>query len=67
MISEGVHSMTDKEQKPNIGEMDESDRLFYSESNMKALRESIKQMEEGKVVTFTWEEFEAFAKKCEEE
>lgn len=32
---------------------------FYSESNMKALMESIKQLEEGKVVEKTIEELEA--------
>lgn len=32
---------------------------FYSESNMKALAESIKQIEEGKVVVKTMEELEA--------
>ena len=32
---------------------------FYSESNMKAIKESIKQLEEGKVVRKTIEELEA--------
>lgn len=32
---------------------------FYSESNIKALKESIKQLEEGSVVTKTIEELEA--------
>ena len=32
---------------------------FYSESNMKALRESIQQLEDGKVVEKTIEELEA--------
>ena len=32
---------------------------FYSESNMKAISESIKQLEEGKVVVKTMEELEA--------
>ena len=32
---------------------------FYSESNIKALKESIKQLEEGKVVVKTIEELEA--------
>lgn len=32
---------------------------FYSENNMKALKESIKQLEEGKVVEKTMEELEA--------
>lgn len=32
---------------------------FYSESNMKALKESIKQLEKGKVVIKTMEELEA--------
>lgn len=34
---------------------------FYSESNMKALKESIKQLEEGKIVVKTIEELEAMA------
>ena len=32
---------------------------FYSESNMKAIQESVKQIEEGKVVVKTMEEVEA--------
>ena len=32
---------------------------FYSESNIKALKESIKQLEEGKVVVKTMKELEA--------
>ena len=32
---------------------------FYSESNIKALAESIKQLEEGKVISKTIEELEA--------
>lgn len=36
-----------------------SEDLFYSESNMKALERSWKQIEEGKVVTKTMEELEA--------
>ncbi|MCI8961495.1 MAG: type II toxin-antitoxin system RelB/DinJ family antitoxin [Clostridia bacterium] len=32
---------------------------FYSESNMKAIRESIRQLEEGKIVVKTMEELEA--------
>ena len=32
---------------------------FYSEGNMKAIKESIKQLEEGKVVRKTIEELEA--------
>ena len=32
---------------------------FYSESNMKALMESVKQLEEGKVVVKTLDELEA--------
>ena len=32
---------------------------FYSESNMKAIQESLKQVEEGKVVVKTMEELEA--------
>lgn len=34
---------------------------FYSESNMKALNESIQQMKEGKNVTKTFEELEVLA------
>lgn len=34
---------------------------FYSESNMAAIRHSLKQLEEGKVVTKTLEELEAMA------
>ena len=34
---------------------------FYSESNIKALKESIKQLEEGKVVVKTMKELEAMA------
>lgn len=34
---------------------------FYSESNMQYLRESIKQLEEGRVVTKTMEELEEMA------
>jgi len=33
---------------------------FYSEENQKYLRESIREIEEGKVVTFTDEEWEKF-------
>lgn len=32
---------------------------FYSESNMKAIEESVKQLKEGKVVVKTMEELEA--------
>lgn len=32
---------------------------FYSESNMKAIKESIKQLEEGKVVVKTMKDLEA--------
>ena len=32
---------------------------FYSESNMKAIRESIRQLEEGKIIVKTMEELEA--------
>lgn len=32
---------------------------FYSESNMKAIQESVKQIEDGKVVEKTMEELEA--------
>ncbi|GHV60236.1 DNA-damage-inducible protein J [Spirochaetia bacterium] len=35
---------------------------FYSESNMKVLRESIKQANEGKFIVKTMEELEAMAK-----
>jgi len=34
---------------------------FYSESNIKVLKESIKQLEEGKIVVKTIEELEAMA------
>lgn len=34
---------------------------FYSESNMKAIEESIQQLKEGKVVIKTMEELEAMA------
>lgn len=34
---------------------------FYSESNMKAIEESIQQLKEGKVVVKTMEELEAMA------
>lgn len=34
---------------------------FYSESNIKYLKESIRQLEEGKVVTKTMEELEQMA------
>ena len=34
---------------------------FYSESNMKAISESIKQLEEGKVIVKSMEELEAMA------
>ena len=33
---------------------------FYSEENQKYLRESIREMKEGKVVTFSDEEWEKF-------
>lgn len=36
---------------------------FYSESNMKALTESIKQLKEGKVITKNLEELEAMEDK----
>ena len=36
---------------------------FYSESNMKALTESIKQLKEGKVITKSLEELEAMENK----
>ena len=32
---------------------------FYSESNMKAIQESVKQIEEGKIIVKTMEELEA--------
>lgn len=41
-------------------ELCKADR-FYSESNMKALQKSIKQLDEGKVVYKTMEELEAMA------
>lgn len=34
---------------------------FYSESNMKAIEKSVKQLKEGKVVVKTMEELEAMA------
>lgn len=34
---------------------------FYSESNMKAIEESVQQLKEGKVVVKTMEELEAMA------
>lgn len=34
---------------------------FYSESNIKAIEESIKQLKEGKVIVKTMEELEAMA------
>lgn len=40
---------------------------FYSESNIKAIKESLEQAKQGKLHTFTWEEFEALAKKAEED
>ncbi len=38
---------------------DEKDDPFYSESNMKFLQESIREIEEGKVITKTMEELKA--------
>ncbi len=35
--------------------------LFYSEANMKHLQRSIKQLEEGQVITKTMDELEAMA------
>ncbi|WP_104722293.1 type II toxin-antitoxin system RelB/DinJ family antitoxin [Helicobacter mesocricetorum] len=35
---------------------------FYSKENMARLKESIKELKEGKGITFTWEEFEDFSK-----
>lgn len=40
---------------------------FYSESNIKAIKESLEQAKEGKLHTFTWEEFEEMARKAENE
>ena len=34
---------------------------FYSESNMKALNESIRQMKDGKIVTKTFDELDALS------
>lgn len=38
---------------------------FYSELNMRVLDESVQQLKEGKVHTFTWEEFEQMAGEAE--
>ena len=38
---------------------DESDALFYSESNMRALSESIAQAERGELIEMTFEELKA--------
>lgn len=38
---------------------------FYSDSNMKAIDKGLEQIQEGKVHTFTWEEFEEMARKAE--
>ncbi|MCD7889826.1 MAG: hypothetical protein LUG23_07945 [Oscillospiraceae bacterium] len=43
-----------------IAELDSED-AFYSEQNMNQLKEAVKQLEEGKVVTKTIEELEALA------
>lgn len=40
---------------------------FYSDSNMKAIEESLEQIKQGKVHAFTWEEFEEMARKAENE
>ncbi len=39
-----------------------SENSFYSESNKKAIKESIKQVEEGKVVVKTFEELKEMEK-----
>jgi DNA-damage-inducible protein J len=40
---------------------------FYSESNMKALSDSMEQMRQGKVISFTMEELEAMEDMSPEE
>lgn len=42
-------------------ENEDSKEKFYSESNMKAIKESIKQLEEGKVVKKSLKELEEMA------
>ena len=42
-------------------ENEDSKEKFYSESNMKAIKESIKQLEEGKVVKKSLKESEEMA------
>lgn len=46
----------------NIKNEDSKDQ-FYSESNMNAIKESIKQLEEGKVVKKSLKELEQMADK----
>lgn len=42
-------------------ENEDSKEKFYSESNIKAIKESIKQLEEGKVVKKSLKELEEMA------
>ena len=42
-------------------ENEDSKEQFYSESNIKAIKESIKQLEEGKVVKKSLKELEEMA------
>lgn len=44
-------------------ENEDSKEKFYSESNIKAIKESIKQLEEGKVVKKSFKELEQMADK----
>lgn len=44
-------------------ENEDSKEKFYSESNMKAIKESIKQLEDGKVVKKSLKELEQMADK----
>lgn len=46
----------------NIKKEDSKDQ-FYSESNMKTIKESVKQLEEGKVVKKSFKELEQMADK----
>ncbi len=38
---------------------------FYSKANMAELERRTKELDEGKGITFTWEEFEAFSNACQ--
>ena len=46
----------------NIKNEDSKDQ-FYSESNMKTIKESVKQLQEGKVVKKSFKELEQMADK----